>query len=192
MTKAKRRFGRFLLVFGVGAALLGLTVEAVVAQSTKSAVRYSYAKDLAPLSTGDKTILAQAAQFEEFGHFVRAMQATRFASMLEGPGPYTLFAFSNEAFERLPDAYEKFLFTNEGRAKLEKIMAHHIVPGRLLASSMRQKQDVVETLEGRYRLTVDGRMRFVRVNGTTILGPDILAANGVIHLIDYVIIPPDF
>ncbi len=129
--------------------------------------------------------------YPEFSAFSRALAATRYGETLANGGPYTVFAFTNEAFARLPDSFEEFLFTGSGKQKLEQIMAYHVIPGRSPSSEMFGRIYEVSTLDG-HTLTIEGQLDFIRVNGSTVLRPDLPAENGIIHLLDYVIIPPHF
>jgi uncharacterized surface protein with fasciclin (FAS1) repeats len=146
---------------------------------------------LANQPAGARNVVEQVKQHGRFSVFARALEATRFGDRLAQGGPYTVFAFTDHAFARLPDSFKEHLFSPAGRNTLEQVLAYHVIPGKATSGDMFGRVYEVPTLDGQ-TLTIEGQMDFIRVNGSTILEPDIPAGNGVIHLLDYVIIPPDF
>jgi uncharacterized surface protein with fasciclin (FAS1) repeats len=146
---------------------------------------------LAVQPAGSRNVVEQIEAHSRFTMFARALEATRFGDQLAEGGPYTVFAFTDRAFERLPQSFKDYLFSAEGTGTLEEVLAYHVIPGRAMSGDMFGRVYQVPTLDG-HTLTIEGQMDFIRVNGSTILEPDILARNGVIHLLDYVIIPPNF
>lgn len=140
---------------------------------------------------GAYSLLDQVKAHGQFTVFARALEATRFGAELRDGGPYTVFAFTDHAFSRLPASFRELLFSANGKKKLEKLMAYHVIPGRSMSRDLFGHVQTVKSVQG-YPITIEGHLKFIRVNGSTILQSDIPAANGVIHLLDYVIIPPDF
>jgi uncharacterized surface protein with fasciclin (FAS1) repeats len=136
-------------------------------------------------------LLDQVKANSQFSVFARALEATSYGERLRDGGPFTVFAFTDHAFERLPASFRELLFSSTGKAKLEKLMAYHVIPGRSASSDLFGQIQTVKSVAG-YPITIEGHLKFIRVNGSTILQSDIPATNGVIHLLDYVIIPPDF
>ncbi|MBD2168457.1 fasciclin domain-containing protein [Calothrix membranacea FACHB-236] len=106
-----------------------------------------------------------------------------------GAGPYTLFAPSDEAFAALPDLTRQRLSQPENRELLRQVLAYHVVPGNLTANQLQSKE--VNTL-GNNPVTIqaDQTNNEVRVNDARVIQPDIPASNGVIHIVDRVILPP--
>jgi len=139
----------------------------------------------------ERSVVERVKSHDRFTVFARALDATRYGERLANGGPYTVFAFTDHAFERLPAYFKTYLFSAEGKHTLEEVLAYHVIPGKSLSHQMFGRVYEVATLDGQ-TLTIEGQMDFIRVNGSTILEPDILADNGVIHLLDYVIIPPNF
>lgn len=127
----------------------------------------------------------------QFGIFAQALEQTRYGRLLASEGPYTIFAFTDRAFARLPQTFRDFLLSSGGRSTLEKVLAYHVIAGKATSADMFGRVYEVPTLDG-YTLTIEGQMDFIRVNGSTVLTPDIPADNGVIHLLEYVIIPRGF
>ncbi len=136
-------------------------------------------------------VVDQVKAHSRFTVFARALEQTKYADTLTADGPYTVFAFTDHAFQRLPDSFQKYLFSPAGTATLEEILAYHVIPGKATSDDMFGRVYEVSTLDGQ-TLTIEGHMDYIRVNGSTILEPDIMARNGVVHLLDYVIIPPHF
>jgi uncharacterized surface protein with fasciclin (FAS1) repeats len=155
------------------------------------AVSATFGPALANQAAGSRDVVEQVKAHSRFSVFARALEATRFGDRLAQGGPYTVFAFTDQAFERLPDSFKSYLFSAEGTATLERVLEYHVIPGKAMSGDMFGRVYEVPTLDG-HTLTIEGQMDFIRVNGSTILQPDIMAKNGVIHLLDYVIIPPNF
>ncbi len=132
-----------------------------------------------------------AAQSPDFGTLVTAIQTAGLSETLKSSGPFTVFAPTNEAFAKLPAGTVDELLKPANRERLRRILSYHVVPGRFPSS-------VVAQLNGRNVPTLEGSFAPVAVNGPTVkLGDasvvqaDIAATNGVIHVIDTVLIPPE-
>jgi uncharacterized surface protein with fasciclin (FAS1) repeats len=133
-------------------------------------------------------ILDTAAQNGGFKTFLAAVKAAGLTDTLKGSGPYTLFAPSDEAFKRLPDgAVDRFL-KPENKTELVRILKYHTVAGKIAAADLAGKTFNRKTVEGA-ELAIDGT-NGVMVNKAKVATPDIWASNGVIHVIDMVLMPP--
>ncbi len=163
---------------------LALSLLAVVAVSGSAA-----AQQLASTSYGgyEKDIVETAVAAGSFQTLVAAVQAAGLVETLKGEGPFTVFAPTDDAFAKLPEGTVESLLKPENRDKLVAILTYHVVPGRLMAS------DVVGS---EYLKTVQGQMIKVSVKGSkamvdnaVIVKTDIGTSNGVIHVIDSVILP---
>ena len=107
---------------------------------------------------------------------------------LEQGGPYTIFAPSDQAFQSLPAATRERLLRDENRELLRQILTYHVVPGNLTASQLESGQ--VQTQAGNsVNVQVDGQQ--VRINEARVIQPDLQAANGVVHVVDRIILPPN-
>lgn len=113
------------------------------------------------------------------------MKSAGFNETLKNPGPYPVFAPTDEAFSKIPqDAWASI---SKDKAKLEHVLAHHVIPGKVLVKEI--KPGKAKTIEGdMVTLTSDNGK--VTVNGANVTQSDIEAENGVIHAIDSVILPP--
>lgn len=133
------------------------------------------------------TIVDVAAANPDFSTLVAAVQAAGLAETLSGAGPFTVFAPTNAAFEALPVGVLDALLLPENKETLAKILTYHVVPAAVMAADVTTGD--VATVEGQNVTlsTADG----VTVNGANVVQADVAASNGVIHVIDAVILPPD-
>lgn len=129
-------------------------------------------------------LVAVAQQAGAFNTLLTAVKAADLIDTLKGPGPFTVFAPTDEAFAQLPagtvDALLKDL------PKLKNVLLHHVVPGRLMAGDV-VKLKTAKTAQGQ-SVTID-TANGARIDDAKIVKADILASNGVIHVIDRVILP---
>ncbi|MBE9211952.1 fasciclin domain-containing protein [Plectonema cf. radiosum LEGE 06105] len=109
---------------------------------------------------------------------------------LDDDGPYTLFAPSDQAFAAIPEATRQRLLQPENRDALRQVLTYHVVPGNLRANQI-QSGEVQTLANNPVNVQVDQASKQVRVNEATVTQPDIQASNGVIHIIDQVILPPN-
>lgn len=133
------------------------------------------------------TIVDIAAADSSFSTLVAALEAADLTPVLAGEGPYTVFAPTNAAFEALPPGTVDALLQPENRELLIQVLSYHVVPGEITSDALTSGE--VTTAEGSpINVVVEGAA--VTVNNATVTQPDIQAENGVIHVIDRVIIPP--
>jgi len=135
-----------------------------------------------------KDIVDTAVAAGSFKTLAAALQAAGLVDTLKGAGPFTVFAPTDEAFAKLPAGTVDDLLKPENKARLAAILTYHVVPGAVMASK------VVTLKEAR---TVNGAMVTIRtmngkvmVNDAMVTATDIKASNGVIHVIDHVMLPP--
>ena len=132
-------------------------------------------------------IVAIASGNEDFSTLVAAVAAAGLVETLQGEGPFTVFAPTNEAFAALPAGLVDKLLLPENKDLLVKILTYHVVSGKVMAADVTAGE--VPTVEGQsITVTTEGG---VQVNGANVVATDIEASNGVIHVIDAVILPPD-
>jgi uncharacterized surface protein with fasciclin (FAS1) repeats len=132
-------------------------------------------------------IVAIASGNEDFSTLVAAVAAAELVEVLQGEGPFTVFAPTNDAFAALPAGLVDKLLLPENKDLLVKILTYHVVSGAVLEADVTAGE--VPTVEGQ-SITITTDMG-VQVNGANVVATDILASNGVIHVIDAVILPPD-
>ncbi|MEC9188842.1 MAG: fasciclin domain-containing protein [Planctomycetota bacterium] len=151
------------------------------------AVTASFSATVAKAETAGKTIVEIAAGAEDFSTLVAAVKAAELVDVLSSKGPFTVFAPTNEAFAKLPKGTVESLLKPENKDKLIAVLKYHVVPGKVMAKDV-VKVDSAKTAQGSsVTVTVEGKT--VKVDNATVVKTDIEASNGVIHVIDTVIIP---
>lgn len=133
------------------------------------------------------TIVDIATASDSFTTLVAALTEAELTEVLSGEGPFTVFAPTDEAFAALPDGTVEELLKPENRDRLVEILTYHVVPGSYPSSSLAAGQ--VQTAEGE-SVTITTNAGKVMVNDANVIQPDISASNGVIHVIDRVMLPP--
>jgi transforming growth factor-beta-induced protein len=134
-----------------------------------------------------KDLVDTAVAAGSFKTLVAAVEAAGLVDTLKGPGPFTVFAPTDEAFAKLPAGTVEALLKD--KAKLAAILTYHVVAGRTLSSDLPTKAIEVATVEGRKLTIVRGADGNVTVDGATVVKADIVTSNGVIHVIDTVVLP---
>ncbi|MGC4367220.1 fasciclin domain-containing protein [Hydrogenophaga sp. R2] len=137
----------------------------------------------AMVSAQAKDIVDTAAAAGSFKTLVTAVQAAGLVDTLKGPGPFTVFAPTDEAFAKIPKADLDALLKD--KAKLTAVLTYHVVPGKVMAKDV--KAGKVKTVQGG-ELTVS-TTGGVKVDNANVVKTDIAAENGVIHVIDTVVLP---
>ena len=139
---------------------------------------------LTAASTAQADIVDTAVGAGQFNTLAQALTAAGLIDTLKGAGPFTVFAPTDEAFARIPADQLNALLAD--KAALTKVLTYHVVPGNIPASKVRSGQ--VKTVQGQ-SLAVNAGSTGVRVNDARVVKADILATNGVIHVIDRVVMP---
>lgn len=136
--------------------------------------------------------LTQAAAKEgQFQTLTRAVEAAGLQDQLATPGPYTVFAPTDAAFNALPAGTLDNLLKPENKDQLTKLLAYHVVPGQVTSSQLTSGE--VKTVEGSpVTVNVDDATKGITVNDAKVTQADIPASNGIVHVIDQVILPPNF
>lgn len=136
-------------------------------------------------------IVDTAAKNGSFNTLVAAVKAAGLVDTLKGKGPFTVFAPTDEAFAKLPKATLESLLKPENKQKLVSILTYHLVAGQYDAARItaaKAKQFGIKSVQGA-NIAVDLRDG-VKVSGANVVKTDVLTSNGVIHVIDTVILPP--
>lgn len=141
----------------------------------------------APTAAG-KDIVAIASGDAQFKTLTKAVTAAGLVTTLQGKGPFTVFAPTDAAFAALPKGTVEKLLQPENKALLTQILTYHVVPGSVVSTSL--KSGDVKSVEGR-SLKVAVSTGKVTVGGANVVKADIKASNGVIHVIDKVLMPPN-
>ncbi len=142
---------------------------------------------LAMVSKASAADIVDAAVAGRFDTLVAAVKAAGLVDTLKGPGPFTVFAPTNEAFAKLPPGTLENLLKPENKDQLQKILTYHVVAGRVTSKDV-ARLDSVKTVEGG-SLAIRAENGAVTVNNAHVTKTDIAASNGVIHVIDTVLLP---
>lgn len=147
------------------------------------------ALSVAAVTAGGKKadIVQTAVDAGSFNTLVTAVKAAGLVETLQGPGPFTVFAPTDEAFAKLPAGTVENLLKPENKSKLIAILTYHVVPGKLMSKDIAGKKTMTKSVEGS-EIDVDATSG-VKVDNAKVVKADIEATNGVIHVIDTVIVP---
>ena len=133
-------------------------------------------------------IVDTAVHAEIFGTLAAALSAANLIDVLKGNGPFTVFAPSDEAFSKLPGGTVENLLKPENMDQLVAVLTYHVVPGKILSADIMRGSNSVATVQGS-SVTIMKSYDAVKINQATVVVADVEATNGVIHIIDEVILP---
>lgn len=156
------------IVFGAFIALFTLTTT-VKAQS----------KDIVDLAVGNDNLKT----------LVAAVKAGGLVDVLKGDGPFTVFAPTDEAFAALPKGTLEMLLKPENKDKLVKILTYHVVSGKVMSTDLSNGQKAATVQGDKVAVSIGGGN--VKINDAKVVAADVKAKNGVVHVIDKVILPPN-
>ena len=139
-------------------------------------------------TTAGKTIVEIAVATPDLSTLVTAVQAGGLVNTLSSPGPFTVFAPTNEAFDALPAGTVASLLKPENKAKLDDILKYHAVEGDVHAKDLKDGQELPTLLGKTLRATVNATGVFINGNAMVVTA-DVDASNGVAHVIDAVLLP---
>ncbi|MDX5418889.1 MAG: fasciclin domain-containing protein [Hymenobacteraceae bacterium] len=140
------------------------------------------------MTAGSKDIVALASETPSLSTLVQALQAADLVGALQGAGPYTVFAPTNEAFAALPAGTLDNLLKPENKQQLADILKYHVVEGNVKSTDLTNNMSA-KTLNGAdLKVMLNGSN--VKINDANVTMADVAASNGVVHVIDKVILPP--
>ena len=137
-----------------------------------------------PEAPGD--IVAVASSAGSFKTLVAALKAASLVETLQGKGPFTVFAPTDQAFAKLPEGTLESLLKPENKEKLASILTYHVVPGKVMAADVKTMK--AKTVNGK-ELSIKVEDGKVTVDNAKVIKTDVAAKNGVIHVIDTVVLP---
>jgi len=171
------KYSKFLVSASVAAALAsGMTL-------VNAGGNYS-SKTSSGAAAMQSDIVDTAVSAGQFNTLAKALTEAGLIDTLKGPGPFTVFAPTDAAFAKIPADQLNALLSD--KAKLTKVLTYHVVPGAVMAKDV--KSGSVNTVEGQ-PLMLDVSNAGVKVNDANVIKTDIVASNGVIHVIDTVVLP---
>jgi len=155
-----------------------------------AAVALMFAAFAAPTHAGmnKADIVDTAVSNGNFKTLAAALQSAELIDTLKGKGPFTVFAPNDAAFAKLPDGTVEKLLMPENKQALVMILTYHVVPGKVMSSDIAGKKVSPATVEGQ-KVAIDASGSSVKVANATVVAADVGASNGVIHVIDTVMIP---
>ena len=181
----------------LGAAIAGLTtLSSLLAVTTAAQAEIlsvqeqqtaQTAQTTPKSSTQDATIAAVASSNEAFETLTAALEAADLVEILNGTDVYTVFAPTDEAFAALPEGTVEALLLPENRDQLVQVLTYHVVPGRVMSTDL--SEGAVTSAEGSPLNVMIGDTG-VSINDASVIQADVEASNGVIHVIDQVLLPP--
>ncbi len=155
-------------------------------RKTLLAAAATFALSAPALAESNKDIVDIAVEAGSFETLVAAVQAAGLVDVLKGDGPFTVFAPTDAAFAALPEGTVESLLLPENKDMLTAILTYHVVPGKVMSTDLTDDMTAA-TVEGSdIMIDLDNG---VMINGATVVSADIVASNGVIHVIDQVILP---
>ena len=178
------------LSFAAGSAMADHHMESQDSNQQRSGGMQSQQAQTAQDAESGKTIVDVATEAGQFNTLVKAVQAADLVETLQGEGPFTVFAPTDDAFEALPSGSLDRLLKPESQEMLKTVLLYHVVSGENKAADITQNEESeIETVAGQsIKVTVDGEN--VLLNGTVkVIKTDIAADNGIIHVIDGVLLP---
>ena len=156
---------------------LALTAAAAIMAGPALADGHGHKMDIVDIAAGN----------DSFSTLVAAVQAADLVETLKGDGPFTVFAPTDEAFAALPEGTVEELLKPENKDRLAAVLTYHVVPGKVMSADIAGKELEAETVQGS-TVAIDATDG-VTVDGANVVTADIEASNGVIHVIDAVILP---
>ncbi|MEB3212239.1 MAG: fasciclin domain-containing protein [Leptolyngbyaceae bacterium] len=182
-------FNRTLLTVGLAglASMMSLVMPAATDAQTQ-VTNTQMASTANKSSTREATIAEIASSNDAFETLTAALQAAELVDVLNGETEYTVFAPTDEAFAALPEGTVESLLLPENRDQLVRVLTYHVVPGSVMSTDL--SDGVVASAEGS-DLAVSLNGGSVSINGASVIQADIEARNGVIHVVDQVLLPPN-
>jgi uncharacterized surface protein with fasciclin (FAS1) repeats len=143
---------------------------------------------VAAQGTATKDIVDTAVANGSFKTLAAALQAADLVDTLKGAGPFTVFAPTDAAFAKLPAGTVESLLEPKNKAQLQRLLTYHVVPGKVSSAAV-GKLTTAQAVSGD-PIKISGKGGKVMINNATVVTADVAASNGVIHVIDTVIMPP--
>lgn len=141
-----------------------------------------------PVKTAEDDIVSLAVNTEFLSTLVAAVKAGDLVGVLQGDGPFTVFAPTNEAFAALPAGTLETLLKPENKATLVSILTYHVVAGKVKSTDLSNGMQAATVNGANISVTINDKG--VMINDANVTAADIMASNGIVHVIDKVILPP--
>ena len=162
---------------------------AIANMAVVAATAVGLAVSAASVSAAEMDIVDTAVEAGQFETLAAALGAAGLVDTLKGEGPFTVFAPTDDAFAKLPEGTVDNLLKPENKDQLTAILTYHVVPGSVMAADV-VKLSEAETVNGK-KVNIKTEGDSVMINDAKVVSADVAASNGVIHVIDAVILPPE-
>ncbi|MEH2229654.1 MAG: fasciclin domain-containing protein [Nostoc sp.] len=196
MKASKGIVGTLFNIIGIGSLVALSACAQPVAETPTATVPSTTVPPVTPtptatIATQNLAELAKSAASQgQFKTLIQAVQAAGLTEQLAAPGPYTVFAPTDAAFSALPKATLDQLLQPANKQQLVKLLSYHVIPGGITSQQLTSGE--VKTVEGSpVKITVDRASNSITVNNAKVSQPDIPASNGIVHVVDQVLLPPD-
>lgn len=163
---------------------IGITPSAIASETARETTSPAQTQ----IAQNEADIVSIASSNENFSTLVQAVQAADLVETLQGEGPFTVFAPTNDAFAMLPDDIVAFLLQPENKDLLVDVLTYHVVSGNVTSNQL--STGTVESLGG--GLSVAVSQNGVIINNASVIQADVEASNGVIHAVNRVLLPEGF
>ncbi|PNW52023.1 UNVERIFIED_CONTAM: fasciclin [Euhalothece sp. KZN 001] len=163
---------------------IGITPSAIASETARETTSPAQTQ----IAQNEADIVSIASSNENFSTLVQAVQAADLVETLQGEGPFTVFAPTNDAFAMLPDDIVEFLLQPENKDLLVDVLTYHVVSGNVTSNQL--STGTVESLGG--GLSVAVSQNGVIINNASVIQADVEASNGVIHAVNRVLLPEGF
>jgi uncharacterized surface protein with fasciclin (FAS1) repeats len=186
-----KRIPKINVLIAVALTIVGSSAVPAYGEECASKAKATKTESAATKSEA-KNIVETAVGAGSFGTLVAAVKAAGLVETLSGEGPFTVFAPTDEAFAALPEGTVESLLKPENKEKLIAILTYHVVPGKLMAADVLDAKKAKTVQGNSVKVTTEKNesgATSVLVDGAKVTATDILASNGVIHVIDKVILP---
>lgn len=144
---------------------------------------------MATVKKQPKTIVDLASDAGNFTTLLSAAEAAGLVSTLNGEGPFTVFAPNDEAFEKLPKGTLRSLLKAQNKSRLQDILKNHVVQGRKMAKDLSSMSSI--KMMGGHSLPIQKKGNVLRIGSASIRSTNLEAGNGVVHVIDHVLVPDE-
>ena len=199
-----REFSRKVLALSAAVAMVGLTAGMTPAKAESpmgawidpfiyggptKAKSFSYLANETAAKPAKADIVDTAVAAGSFNTLVAAVKAAGLVDTLKSPGPFTVFAPTDEAFAKLPPGTVDSLLKPENKDQLTAVLTYHVLPAKVMSTDLAGKKLSAATVQGA-SVSVDATGSAVMIDNARVTAADVEAKNGVIHVIDTVILPP--
>ena len=176
-------------MFKFKTVLASAVTAAVLAtgMSTAGADSMSYSTNMSATPMAKADIVDTAVGAGQFNTLAKALTAAGLVDTLKGKGPFTVFAPTNQAFSDIQGTVDTLL-KPKNKADLQKVLTYHVVPGTYTAADLKDGQELTTVQGQKLKVSVQGGT--VKVNDATVEKADVNASNGVVHVINKVLVPP--